>query len=88
MFHIRVTQEALEEHESLLAAFRARDPQAAYDAMRIHIERSRPLAFGFRMNAALPSSAVAPPPNPLLPHSGRRPWQSYGPHTVLSDVTP
>lgn len=41
MFHIRVTQEALEEHESLLAAFRARDPQAAHDAMRVHVERSR-----------------------------------------------
>ncbi|MBR0554573.1 GntR family transcriptional regulator [Ciceribacter sp. L1K23] len=41
MFHTRVTQEALEEHENLLAAFRARDPQAAFDAMRIHIERSR-----------------------------------------------
>ncbi len=33
--------EALEEHESLLAAFRSRDPQAAHDAMRVHIERSR-----------------------------------------------
>ncbi|WP_208179307.1 GntR family transcriptional regulator [Sinorhizobium medicae] len=41
MFHTRVTQEALEEHENLLAAFRAGDPQAAFDAMRIHIERSR-----------------------------------------------
>ncbi|MNT79637.1 transcriptional regulator NanR [compost metagenome] len=41
MFHTRVTQEALEEHENLLAAFRSGDPQAAVDAMRIHIERSR-----------------------------------------------
>jgi DNA-binding GntR family transcriptional regulator len=41
MFHTRVTQEALEEHESLLAAFRSGDAQAAYDAMHVHIERSR-----------------------------------------------
>lgn len=41
MFHTRVTQEALEEHESLLAAFRAGDPEAAYQAMYVHIERSR-----------------------------------------------
>jgi len=41
MFHTRVTQEALEEHENLLAAFRSGEPQAAHDAMRIHIERSR-----------------------------------------------
>ncbi|KQY11543.1 GntR family transcriptional regulator [Rhizobium sp. Root482] len=41
MFHTRVTQEALEEHEKLLAAFRAGDPQGAYDAMYVHIERSR-----------------------------------------------
>jgi DNA-binding GntR family transcriptional regulator len=41
MFHTRVTQEALQEHEDLLAAFRAGDPKAAFDAMRIHIERSR-----------------------------------------------
>ncbi|MBB3979675.1 DNA-binding GntR family transcriptional regulator [Rhizobium azooxidifex] len=41
MFHTRVTQEALEEHENLLAAFRSGDPQAAFDAMRTHIERSR-----------------------------------------------
>ena len=41
MFHTRVTQEALEEHENLLAAFRSGEPQAAYDAMRLHIERSR-----------------------------------------------
>lgn len=41
MFHTRVTQEALEEHENLLAAFRARDPEAAHKAMYDHIERSR-----------------------------------------------
>ncbi len=41
MFHSRVTQEALEEHERLLAAFRAGDADAAYSAMYDHIERSR-----------------------------------------------
>lgn len=41
MFHSRVTQEALEEHENLLAAFRARNAVAAEAAMRVHIERSR-----------------------------------------------
>ncbi len=41
MFHSRVTQEALEEHESLLAAFRAGDAEAAESAMRTHISRSR-----------------------------------------------
>lgn len=41
MFHTRVTQEALEEHEELLAAFRAGDPDAAHAAMYTHIERSR-----------------------------------------------
>lgn len=41
MFHTRVTQEALEEHEALLAAFRAHDPDAAHQAMYVHIERSR-----------------------------------------------
>ena len=41
MFHSRVTQEALEEHERLLAAFRARDADGAYAAMQDHIERSR-----------------------------------------------
>ena len=41
MFHTRVTQEALEEHESLLAAFRAGDAEAAFAAMHQHIERSR-----------------------------------------------
>lgn len=41
MFHTRVTQEALEEHETLLAAFRAGDPAAAATAMRDHVSRSR-----------------------------------------------
>ncbi len=41
MFHTRVTQEALEEHENLLAAFRAGDTEAAGAAMRVHILRSR-----------------------------------------------
>ncbi|RGP35880.1 GntR family transcriptional regulator [Pseudotabrizicola alkalilacus] len=41
MFHTRVTQEALEEHENLLAAFRAGDAVAAETAMREHILRSR-----------------------------------------------
>jgi len=41
MFHTRVTQEALEEHENLLAAFRAGNPDAAFKAMYEHIERSR-----------------------------------------------
>ncbi|APE42471.1 GntR family transcriptional regulator [Sulfitobacter alexandrii] len=40
MFHTRVTQEALEEHEQLLAAFRAGDPDAAYKAMHDHISFS------------------------------------------------
>ncbi len=41
MFHSRVTQEALEEHENLLAAFRAGDSAAAETAMRKHIQQSR-----------------------------------------------
>lgn len=41
MFHARVTEEALDEHEAILAAFAARDPEAAERAMRIHIEHSR-----------------------------------------------
>lgn len=41
MFHSRVTQEALEEHNELLAAFRAADSAAAEAAMREHILRSR-----------------------------------------------
>lgn len=41
MFHARVTEEALDEHEAILAAFSAGDPDAAETAMRIHIEHSR-----------------------------------------------
>ncbi|SMQ85385.1 transcriptional regulator, GntR family [Devosia lucknowensis] len=41
MFHSRVTEEALAEHEAIIAAFEARDADAAQKAMRIHIERSR-----------------------------------------------
>jgi DNA-binding GntR family transcriptional regulator len=41
MFHSRVTEEALDEHEALLAAFADRDPYAAAKAMRVHIEHSR-----------------------------------------------
>jgi DNA-binding GntR family transcriptional regulator len=41
MFHARVTEEALDEHEAILAAFAASDPDAAERAMRIHIEHSR-----------------------------------------------
>ncbi len=41
MFHSRVTQEALEEHERLVAAFRAGDADAAHVAMHDHISRSR-----------------------------------------------
>jgi len=41
IFHARVTEEALDEHETLLAAFASRDADAAEQAMRVHIERSR-----------------------------------------------
>lgn len=41
MFHARVTEEALDEHEAILAAFAARDGDAARRAMRTHVERSR-----------------------------------------------
>jgi DNA-binding GntR family transcriptional regulator len=41
MYHARVTEEALDEHEALLAAFAAADAEAARTAMRIHIEHSR-----------------------------------------------
>ncbi|APO70857.1 GntR family transcriptional regulator protein (plasmid) [Rhizobium gallicum] len=41
MFHRRVTEEALGEHQTLLDAFAAHDPDAAANAMRIHIEHSR-----------------------------------------------
>lgn len=41
MFHARVTEEALDEHEAILAAFSAGNPDAAERAMRMHIEHSR-----------------------------------------------
>lgn len=41
LFHARVTTSAIEEHQKLLAAIRARDPDSAEAAMREHIERSR-----------------------------------------------
>jgi DNA-binding GntR family transcriptional regulator len=41
MFHSRVTEEALDEHEALLAAFAAGDARAAEMAMRVHLEHSR-----------------------------------------------
>ncbi|KQT44659.1 GntR family transcriptional regulator [Aureimonas sp. Leaf454] len=41
MYHARVTEEALEEHERILDALKARDAKAAETAMREHIMRSR-----------------------------------------------
>ena len=41
MFHARVTEEALTEHEAILSAFAAGDALAAERAMHEHIERSR-----------------------------------------------
>lgn len=41
MYHRRVTEDALHEHQALMDAFAAHDPQAAAAAMRTHIERSR-----------------------------------------------
>jgi DNA-binding GntR family transcriptional regulator len=41
MYHSRVTEEALDEHEAILSAFAAGDPAAAEKAMRVHIENSR-----------------------------------------------
>ncbi len=41
MFHWRVTEEALDEHQALLDAFGQGDPVAAAAAMRRHIEHSR-----------------------------------------------
>src|SRR5690554_7605761 len=41
MYHSRVTEDALHEHENLLAAFRAGDSVAAETAMREHITHSR-----------------------------------------------
>ena len=40
MFHSRVTEDALKEHEDLLAAFRAGDAEGAAAAMATHIDRS------------------------------------------------
>lgn len=41
MYHSRVTEDALDEHENVLAAFRTRDASAAETAMREHILHSR-----------------------------------------------
>jgi DNA-binding GntR family transcriptional regulator len=41
MFHRRVTEEALDEHQALLDAFAAGDADAAAAAMRAHIVQSR-----------------------------------------------
>jgi DNA-binding GntR family transcriptional regulator len=41
MYHARVTEEALSEHESLLVALSGGDEDGAERAMRQHIERSR-----------------------------------------------
>lgn len=41
MFHARVTDEALDEHAAIIAAFKSRAPTEAERAMRVHIERSR-----------------------------------------------
>lgn len=41
MYHSRVTEEALDEHEAILSAFASGDANAAEKAMRIHIENSR-----------------------------------------------
>jgi DNA-binding GntR family transcriptional regulator len=41
MFHSRVTEEALDEHEALLAAFESGDGKAAKAAMTEHIRKSR-----------------------------------------------
>lgn len=41
MYHARVTEEALDEHEALMAAFSSGDGKGAEAAMRDHIARSR-----------------------------------------------
>ncbi len=41
MFHNRVTEEALDEHEAILAAIENADADAAAEAMRRHVEKSR-----------------------------------------------
>lgn len=40
-YHWRVTAAALDEHEAIMAAFRAQSPEAAQQAMRAHIVNSR-----------------------------------------------
>lgn len=40
-YHARVTTDAIQEHQQIIEALAARDPQAAETAMRHHIERSR-----------------------------------------------
>lgn len=52
LFHARVTKSAIDEHEKVLTAIKARDPDAAEAAMREHIERSRD-----RFKAKYPSQA-------------------------------
>ena len=41
MYHARITEEALREHDTLLTAFSACDEAGAEQAMRAHIEHSR-----------------------------------------------
>jgi DNA-binding GntR family transcriptional regulator len=41
MFHARVTEEALDEHEAIIDAFAKADPVSAQKAMQDHIEHSR-----------------------------------------------
>jgi len=41
LFHSKVTLTAMDEHEQILGAIKARDVGAARDAMREHVERSR-----------------------------------------------
>ena len=41
MYHWRVTAEALEEHDAIMAAFEQRSPEGAREAMRRHIINSR-----------------------------------------------
>lgn len=64
MFHARVTEEALGEHEALLDAFAAGDGKTAKSAMQEHIKRSRErllLAFN-----------VDPEPHPGSGSNGKR----------------
>jgi DNA-binding GntR family transcriptional regulator len=41
LFHARATTSAIQEHGAVLRAIKARDSEAAYAAMREHVERSR-----------------------------------------------